>query len=169
MTTLTPDEKRTMISREIQQEILFQLREVYPAHTCFSADSEEEQRKLAANLNYLEEHGLCVGGVQIGTNGYIMLGASSITAAGLDFLANDGSLSAILGVLTVKLHANTIRDLIAAKIEATAMPAEEKSTLKRRLEGLSETALTGATTDLVQTGLDHLPDAVHWLSKLLGL
>ena len=158
-----------MISREKQREILLQLREVYPVHTYFSPDSEGEQREVAANLKYLEEHGLCNGGVQTGADGHIMLGASSITAAGLDFLADDGGLSAILGVVTVKLHADTIRDLIAAKIEATAMPAEQKSALKRHLAGLSETALTAATTDLVRTGLDHLPNAVHWLSKLVGL
>jgi hypothetical protein len=118
---------------------------------------------------YLEEHGLCNGGVQIGSDAHFMLGASSITAAGLDLLADDGGLSAILGVVTVKLHADTIRDLIAAKIEASAMPAEEKSALKRRLTTLSQKALEAATTDLVRTGLDHLPDATHWLSKLLGL
>jgi hypothetical protein len=118
---------------------------------------------------YLEEHRLCKSGLQIGAGGDIMFGASSITAADLDFLADDGGLSAILGVVTVKLHANTIRDLIAAKIEATAMPAEKKSTLKQRLAALSDTGLTAATTDLVRTGLDHLPDAAHWLSKLVGL
>jgi hypothetical protein len=157
------------LSREKQRELLLQLREVYPAHASFRVDSEEEGREVAANLMYLQEHGLCNSGVQIGADAHIMFGASSITAAGLDFLADDGGLSAILGVVTVKLHADTIRDLIAAKIEATAMPAEKKSALKRQLAALSETALKAATTDLVRTGLDHLPDAAHWLSKLVGL
>jgi hypothetical protein len=76
----------------------------------------------------------------------------------LDFLADDGGLSAILGVVTVRLDATTIRDLIAAKVDAAAIPIEEKSVLKRNLAALSETALKGATTDLVKAGLDHLPD-----------
>lgn len=158
-----------MLSRQKQSELLLRLREVYPAHAYFRVDGDEEQREVAANLMYLEEHGLCDGGVQVGVDGHIMLGPSSITASGLDFLADDGGLSAILGVVTVKLHADTIRDLIAAKIEATAMPVEEKSVIKRHLAALSETALKAATTDLVKTGLDHLPDATHWLSKLVGL
>jgi len=158
-----------MLSRERQKELLLQMEKVYPAHTYFSVDSAEEGQGLASTLKYLEEHGLCVADVQIGADRSIQVGASSITARGLDFLADDGGLSAILGVVTVKLHADTIRDLIAAKIEATEMPAEEKSALKRHLAALSETALKAATTDLVRTGLDHLPDAAHWLSKLVGL
>ena len=88
---------------------------------------------------------------------------------GLDFLADDGGLSAILGVVTVKLHADTIRDLISAKIEEAAIPPEHKSALKKGLASLSEKALGAATTDLVRTGLDHLPDAAHWLRQFLGL
>ncbi len=159
-----------MVSREKQREILLQLREVYPAQTSFSVHTEEEAREAAVNLKYLEEHGLCIADVQISSDAtFIQLGACSITARGLDFLEDDGGLSAILGVVNVKLHADTIRDMIAAKIEATAMPAEEKSALKRRLGGLSQKALEVAATDLVRTGLNHLPDAAHWLSKLVGL
>ena len=99
---------------------------------------------------------------------FATLSAASITAAGLDFLADDGGLSAILGVVTVKLHADTIRDLIGAKIDAAAIPAEQKSALKQRLAGLSGKALEAATADLVRTGLDHLPDAAHWLFRILG-
>jgi hypothetical protein len=145
-----------MFSREKQREILLQLREVYPAHTSFSVHTEEEAREVAVNLKYLEEHGLCIADVQIQISSdatFIQLGACSITARGLDFLEDDGGLSAILGVVTVKLHADTIRDLIAAKIEATAMPAEEKSALKRRLGGLSQKALEVAATDLVRDWL----------------
>ena len=91
------------------------------------------------------------------------------TPAGLDFLSEDGGLSAILGVVTVKLHADTIRDMIAAKIEAAPIPANEKSALKRHLAALSETGLKAATTDLVKIGLEHLPDAIHWLQTLGAL
>ena len=85
------------------------------------------------------------------------------------FLRRDGGLSAILGVVTVKLHADTVRDLIAAKIHVAPIPAEEKSTLKTRLAGLSEAGLRAAASDLVKQGLDHLPDAIHWLRASVGL
>lgn len=73
--------------------------------------------KAPQTLQYLEEHGLCKSGVMIGADGHLALGESRITAAGLDFLEDDGGLSAILGVVTVRLHADTIRALIDAKIE----------------------------------------------------
>ena len=82
---------------------------------------------------------------------------STITAAGLDFLEDGGGLSAILGVVTVRLHADTVRALIDAKIEASPIPAEEKSRLRKVLAHLSEASLRVATTDLVKSGLDHCP------------
>jgi hypothetical protein len=79
-----------MLSREKQREILLQLRDVYPAHHSFYVHSEGEAREMAANLKYLEDHGLCVSGLQIGADESIMFGASAITVRGLDFLAEDG-------------------------------------------------------------------------------
>jgi hypothetical protein len=158
-----------MLSREKQRELLLQLRELYPGSGSFQLGPGETAQEVAANLVYLEEHGLCESGVQVGIDGHIMLNPSRITAAGIDFLAEDGGLSAVLGVITVKLHADTIRNLIAERIDTAEIPAEEKSLLKKHLSALPEAALRAGTTDLVQTGLKHLPDAVHWLRSLLGL
>jgi hypothetical protein len=102
----------------------------------------------------------------IGADDHLAFGSSTITATGLDFLENDGGLSAILGVVTVKLHADTIRSLIDAKIDTSSMPAEDKSKLRKILANLSEAGLKAATTDQVKSGLDHLPDIVHWLRSL---
>jgi hypothetical protein len=157
-----------MLDRALQRQILELLRERYPRGTIPVRDLELGEEQTAANLRYLEEHGLCKSGVMIGVNGHLAFGASTITAKGLDFLEDDGGLSAILGVVTVKLHADTIRSLIEAKIETSSMPAEEKSKVRKILANLSEAGLKAATTDLVKSGLDHLPDAVHWLHSLAG-
>jgi hypothetical protein len=156
------------IDRSLQLQLLREMREEYPGWVPYDPTPDDKQT-MAANLSYLAEHGLCESGVQIGVDGHIHFGNSTITAAGLDFLAEDGGLSAILGVVTVKLHADTVRDLITAKIEAAGIPEAEKSVFKKRLAALSETALKVATTDLVRTGLDHLPDAAHWLRTVVGL
>lgn len=156
------------IDRGLQLQLLTEMREEYPGWITYNPTPDDKQT-MAANLEYLAEHGLCESGVQIGVDGHIHFGNSTITAAGLDFLAEDGGLSAILGVVIVKLHAETVRDLIAAKIEAANVPAGEKSVLKQRLASLSEAGLKAATTDLVRVGLDHLPDAIHWLRTIGGL
>jgi hypothetical protein len=156
---------RDLFDREYQRELLLVMRDAYP-RPIFLKDPTE---RAAANLRYLEGHGLCVSGVVVGVDGHIAFGGSEITSAGIDFLADDGGLSAILGVVVVKIHADSIRDLLAAKVDETPMPAEEKSAIKKHLATLPEAALRVATTDLVQTGLRHLPDAAHWLRTLAGL
>jgi hypothetical protein len=158
-----------MLDRALQRQILDLLKAHYPRGAIPIRDLELGEEQAAANLRYLEEHGLCHSGVMIGADGHLAFGESTITAAGLDFLEDDGGLSAILGVVTVRLHADTIRALIDAKIEASSLPAEEKSRLRKVLANLSEASLKVATTDLVKSGLDHLPDAVHWLRSLAGV
>lgn len=155
-----------MLDRAVQRQILELLREHYPHGAIAARELELDTERAATNLRYLEEHGLCKSGVKIGAGGSIEFNQSTITAAGLDFLEDDGGLSAILGVVTVKLHADTVRDMIDAKIETSSVPAEEKSKLRNVLAGLSEAGLRAATTDLVKSGLDHLPDAAHWLRSL---
>ena len=93
----------------------------------------------------------------------------AITAAGRDSLEQDGGLTAILSVVTVKLHADTIRNLLAAKIDASDLPEEKKSRIKAAISKLSGTAPTAVTGDLAKVGLEHGPDAVHWIERLVGV
>jgi hypothetical protein len=151
-----------VIDRTLQHELLEQLRDVFPGFLIFAPIAEEKQ-KIAA---YLGQDGLIDDGVQIGADGHIHFGASAITSAGIDFLADDGGLSAILGVVTVKLHADTIRGLLIKKVDEIALASEEKSALKKHLATLSDVALKAATTDLMQAGLHQMPDAVRWLRTL---
>ncbi|UQI38830.1 hypothetical protein [Vreelandella venusta] len=83
-----------------------------------------------------------------------------ITARGIDFLEDDGGLSAILGTVTVKLHADTIRDLIDAKItESNTIPEQEKPALREALKGMKEEGLKQLTTRLVSYGIEQAPSA----------
>jgi hypothetical protein len=157
------------LDRKLQRAILECLRARYPESTGPIHELNlTDRRQAVANLMYLREHRLCSFETRLGSDGLIDPGPSTITAAGLDFLEDDGGLSAILGVITVKLHADTIRDLIAGKIETAPIPEGEKSTLRKRLASLPEAALRALTTDLVKQGLDHVPDTAHWLRTLFG-
>lgn len=162
-----------IIDRALQRAVLERLRNAYPDGidrgplTDIAPGVEEDL--LIGTLMYLEQHGLCDSGLSSPINGNWAWNGSTITARGLDFLADDGGLSAILGVVTVKLHADTIRDLITAKIEASALPAEKKAGLKAALGKLSSTALQAGVTDLAKVGLEHGPDAMNWIDRLVGL
>jgi len=156
-----------MLDRSLQRQILELLRDHYPRGAIPVRDLSLSAEQAAANLRYLEDHGLCESGAVIGVDGHLAFGQSMITAAGIDFLEEDGGLSAILGVITIRLHADTIRNLIESKIEASSIPDKEKSILRKALAKLSEATLRAATTDLVKSGLDHLPDVAHWLRSLM--
>jgi hypothetical protein len=160
--------RAAMIDRTTQREVLEQLRDAFPAFLTFTADSDERQ-KLAANLAYLGQHGLIIDGIKISLDGHAHFGASTITARGIDFLEDDGGLSAILGTVTVKLHADTIRFIFEEKIEQSGLPPEEKSALRKHLADLPATALQAGMTQLVKLGAEHLPDAIQWLRTLAGL
>ena len=155
------------LDSDLQRTLLLAMRDCYLERLYeLPASIAADLPIVHANLLYLEEHRLCEAGLSPNLVGYTVIDGPKITARGIDSLADDGGLTAILGVVTVRLHADTIRDLIAAKIETLPISAPEKSALKKRLAGLAGEALRIATTDLVKAGLDHIPDAVHWLSRL---
>jgi hypothetical protein len=159
-----------IISRIAQRALLESMRDTYPL-PCTQLPEVEgcDEDSLIANLYYLEEHGLCRSGVLVHSDDDIAWGGeATITAHGIDFLAEDGGLSAILGVVTIRLHADTVRDLLAKRIDDAPITPEEKRTLKAALRKLPENALAAATTELIQTGLHHVPNFVAWLRAISG-
>lgn len=154
------------LDRELQLQWLNKLAEVYPEQ--LDIQNEGHENAVQKNLFYLYEHGL------IDAEVYNLMGASSIihhariTHRGLDFLADDGGLTAILGTVTIKLHADTFRDMLEAKIEESDLPPAEKNRLIEHIRTLPAEALKTATTHLMKQGLEHLPDAIHWLKIWLG-
>ncbi|WP_195714688.1 MULTISPECIES: hypothetical protein [Neisseria] len=148
------------LDRNMQHEFLSELYKVYPdstthdyyintaiAQTNGVIESEDDVLyvlKQSANLQYLAEHGLVVC-----EDKTLITATVKITAKGIDFLADDGGLSAILGVVTVKLHSDTIQALIAAKIDQAEIPDEEKGRLKTELGKIKDTALSTLTENAI--------------------
>lgn len=162
-------QKPSPIDRALQRELLLLMRDEYPRTLLGIPEIPDASREsIYTNLRYLEEHGLCESGLLYGVDGRPSWGGATLTAKGLDFLEDDGGLSAILNVITVKLHADTLREILNARIDAVEIAPEERSGLKRIVASLSETALQAATTDLVQNGLHHIPDVVGWLQRFAG-
>ena len=159
----------SFLDRGMQRRILLELRAVYPLSTSnLLQDMPAADAQFYFNLSYLNEHGLIEARIGISLDQRISWGGATITAKGLDFLEEDGGLSAILGVVTIKLHAETVRSLIEMKIDASTATEAEKSSLKAHLRKLPATALQLASTDLMRMGLQHLPDATSWLERLVG-
>lgn len=112
--------------------------------------SDEE---ILQNIKYLHDNNLIYSkNIDSRVPFYALL---EITNNGIDYLKPDGGLSASLGVITVKLHSDTIQQLLAAKIEQSNIPAEDKSRLKTMLGKMGDTALA----KLVEKTIDAIPAA----------
>lgn len=166
------------LDRNLQHEILKELNNIYPDSKTYEywidatiaqvtgvietvGEAELYIAKRSANLRYLAEHGLVV------CNDKNLSATVKITAKGIDFLSNDGGLSAIFGVVTVKLHSDTIQALIEAKIDQAEISDSEKSWLKKELGKIKDTALSTLTTNAINAiSADAL---VKFLKSAIGL
>ncbi len=104
------------LDRTYQLELLKLLTTSYPQSFDIRETArgwgDEQERRYAANMIYLDEHGLVESTIQFGMDGHMSMALPRITARGMDFLADDGRLSAVLGVVTVKLHEDTFKNLV---------------------------------------------------------
>ncbi|MCU1201817.1 hypothetical protein [Stenotrophomonas maltophilia] len=157
------------IDREVQNKLLQRLADEYPQPVeALELGRGIDPQLLDPTIAYLEEHGLVratfIGSLNMGNP----LLEAKITARGIDFLADDGGLGAILAVVTVKMHEDTLKQLIASKLEAADLPPQDK---KRFLDQLRE--LPGETTKhlalkLVDVGLENWHKALPLIQSMIG-
>jgi hypothetical protein len=120
-----------------------------------------------ANLLYLEGHGLIESGVRL-ANGEadLKLAELKLTHKGIDFLREDGGLGAILNILTIRLHGETI-DEFERVINSSKESPDDKKKLITQLRSLPADAIKHLTLELLGKGMSHLPDAFHTIQKAL--
>ncbi|MDQ1924685.1 hypothetical protein [Massilia pseudoviolaceinigra] len=155
------------LNRDLQLELLKLLADRYPDPVPAN-ELLNDNPLTTRNLYYLAEHDLVEG--QLSQNVGLRVAKfrqAKITAKGMDFLADDGGLSAILGVVTVKLHDDTIRNLIAARIQDSDLPAEEKTGLLNQLRELRGESIKHLTMKLLDAGLDNASKALPLIQRAL--
>ncbi len=125
--------------RSLDDENKDELRELYDSHDDF-----------LANLLYLEEHGLIVSGVRPVADGFrYNTDHIKITAKGVDFIQQDGGLSAILNVQTIKFHRDAViilEDLIAISNMNDEQKEKARSTLGEMSTEAIKTVVQAVTT-----------------------
>lgn len=156
------------LDRELQLEILRRLEAIYPMQADNMHLLFHEPGLASANIHYLSEHGLvdakfssCIG------SGIPEPFLTKINHRGMDFLADDGGLGSILGVVTIKLHEETIKGLIEAKIAASDLAEEEKTSIRSVIRGLPAEATKRLTEKLLDLGMESLPAAGPLLRTFL--
>lgn len=152
--------------RELQKQMLEHLLDQYPA---FSDEAVKMGDPLfcVGNLSYLEEHGLVELIASYPMNGPKQVLGAKITAKGIDFITDDGGVGAILATMTVKLHEDTLRQLIEAKLEEVDLPEEQKSGILKALREAPGETTKQLIAKLVDLGLENAPKALPLLQTLL--
>lgn len=153
----------TKLDRDLQRLILTHLSDLYPASgdRLSAAFPDVTGIGLAANLQYLAEHGL------IGVQWFGAVPVEAIlTARGADFLADDGGLSAILNVVTVRLDADSLKTLLIERVNKSEGEPSAKAKLIGQIKSLSGKALETAVTEMVKKGLSQTPNVVTWLNGI---
>lgn len=168
--------KTEKYDRALQLEILNALIDVAPNHL---SNMQEEQlvakfqdyNHFVACMLYLQMHSLVSRpfavsqsneGIQYLFNSH----TCAITHNGIDFLLNDGGLSAILKVQTIRIHRDTIvaiEDLIAL----SNLSAPEKASIVSKLRELPADAIKHLILQLLTQGAVHVPAALQLIQKAL--
>jgi len=156
-----------MSDRELQLTILNYLNNAYPEDAEIHEIPGHDSTHFNRCMFYLQEHDLIKGheSGEMGTERHFLY--ARITAKGIDFLADDGGLSAILGLVTVKLHEDTIRELVASSVSKMDVPQEKKSKIIEAMKNAPSTVVTEVTKRLVGLALEQAPNAIQHLQGLL--
>lgn len=72
-----------------------------------------------------------------------------------------------MAVQVIKLHDDTIRELVALKINQSDLAPADKRKLLDGLGELPAESIKHLTMKLIDAGLDKAPGAFQWLSSLL--
>lgn len=159
--------------RELQRQLLLALYNATPDGLDYQIYSEMEakfdgQLNLIANLIYLQGHGLltCRINQYLDDDFEVDSGQLKITSKGIDFIRNDGGLGAILNVINVRLHSDTV-DKLESIIKNSSAPVEDKASMISTLRKLPEDAIKHLNLKLLDVGLSRMPDVFHAIQNAM--
>ena len=157
------------LDRALQNEILQRMASAYPAAVDFSGQNGERSfSDIHATLAYLDEHRLAKLTLERYLDNSIQTFTGRITGKGLDFLADDGGLGAILDVVTVKLHHDTVRDLLVARVQESTADDSVKGQMVSALKNLPAATMQRVAQQAIDAGLRQLPNVAQWVQSALA-
>lgn len=162
------------IDREVQRLILDTVFASYPDHAPLGTfhkllEIVGDGDTLVANMLYLEEHGLITSGIRVDGDGKFPRNQKEfrITAKGIDFRLDDGGLSAIFDVVTIKIHQDSLSQIMAF-ITTSSLDSADKKKYLSRLQDLPFESTKHLVNKLLDSGLNRVPDALQLIRDFLG-
>lgn len=164
-----------ILDRALQKELLIKMSSTYPRPYHFNnvyTSGTPEHQKVTANLYYLAQHGLIeeysVLKSSAANGSKLSINVPTITHIGMDFLADDGGLSAILDVVTVKFHEDSIKQILEHRITESDLPSEDKKSMLGALRELPAESIKHLTLKLLDKGFDNSASAIHTIQNFLA-
>lgn len=158
------------VDRKLQKQILEESKEMYP-NKCLPVTHRDLWNSYAFNFNafYLAEHGLIYSHYQEhrshSAGGVIEW--IRISAKGIDFLEEDGGLSAILNKVLIKFDEEDLTKLLAARLNDSNLPQEQKNSVMATIKTLPAEGIKTVYTHLLKLGLKHVPDIPQLIQNIL--
>lgn len=170
-------EKTLILDRKLQLELLKKMSASYPDYYDFDNDysyDSDEYAQAVTNLYYLMQHNLVETRSIMSSSSMdglkrLQFGAATINQNGLDFLADDGGLSAILNVVTVKFEADTLKAILENRINQSDLAPDDKKSMIDALRELPAESIKHLTMKLLDEGLENLPSAILLIGTYLGV
>ena len=170
--------KKSRLDRALQREILIIASKHYPnvipnnEYVSLQQGRNNGEAQTLVNTKYLVEHGLMeIKKISIpapkGIIGSSSVDRFKVTAKGLDFIEDDGGLTAILGTVTVRFDEGTLRALMAEKVKLADISQPEKSKLLSGIQSLSGDAIRHLTLKLLDKGVESIPRAIEIIGNSL--
>ncbi|WP_368301804.1 hypothetical protein [Kluyvera sichuanensis] len=155
--------------RKLQLQILELAIESYPEqiNNIPIKLSSIDEKTLLQNIAYLQQEGLIIGGIEDSFDGMEpAIDLITATNHAVNLLSEEGSISASLKIVTVKLHDETLSS-IREFINQNVPDPEEKKAYLQRLKELPADATKHIVLELLGKGLGQIPNAVQWLQTTL--
>lgn len=155
---------------DAQMRLLTELRAIYPG----KGDTKARQdwitpEQMAFHLRYLQQHGFVeVSWMRLMSGEPDRPNWATITAAGIDFISSDGGLTAVKNIVTVRLHEDTIRDILIQKVQQAPGDETVKGKLVKELRSLPTESLRAVYKRALESGLDKMPDIIQQAQTWLG-
>lgn len=158
----------------ICKEILEKLATIYP-YSATSIELDEllevagSEEIFAANLIYLDQHRLIVSGLSFNINRHhVFRGETRITERGIDYVREDGGLSAMIDKSSVsyQLHEALLSEMLR-QIQESPDTDRDKVALSSQLRALPAETIKHLYMKLLDQGVSTLPNVFQLIQTLL--
>ena len=163
-----------ILDRKLQLELLEKMSSTYPDFYNFNHEYLEGTggyAEVVANLYYLQQHNLIEERSTLRSNAMdglkrLQIHLPTINQNGMDFLANDGGLSAILSTVTIKIDTEQFRQILLMKVSESNLPLDQKNQITSVLQELPAENIKHLSTKLLDLGWDNLGSLMQLIQNI---